>query len=131
MVLLFFPGNRGVEAPYAVLVWIHGDSYEWGSGNPYDGSVLAAHGHVIVLTLNFRLGLLGKYCVCYYIILWCRCMEAFIIHRVEVWGFIIFFKVLSGMCFILGEICQRSFGKKFGKFLPRFKRRPFRIENSI
>lgn len=54
-------GNRGVEAPYAVLAWIHGDSYEWGSGNPYDGSVLAAHGHVIVLTINFRLGLLGWY----------------------------------------------------------------------
>lgn len=57
---VFFSGNTGVEAPYAVIVWIHGDSYEWGSGNPYDGSVLAAHGHVIVLTLNFRLGLLGK-----------------------------------------------------------------------
>jgi neuroligin len=56
---LTITGNRGVEAPYAVLVWIHGESYDWGSGNPYDGSVLASHGHVIVLTLNFRLGLLG------------------------------------------------------------------------
>ncbi|XP_022918965.1 neuroligin-4, X-linked-like [Onthophagus taurus] len=52
-------GNRGLEAPYAVLVFVHGESFEWGSGNPYDGSVLASYGHVIVVTLNFRLGLLG------------------------------------------------------------------------
>ncbi|KAF2366524.1 Carboxylesterase type B [Trinorchestia longiramus] len=43
----------------AVLVYIHGDSYEWNSGNPYDGSTLASYGQVIVITLNFRLGALG------------------------------------------------------------------------
>jgi carboxylesterase type B len=53
-------GNRGLEAPYAVMVYIHGESYEWNSGNPYDGSVLASYGHVIVVTLNFRLGVLGE-----------------------------------------------------------------------
>ncbi|XP_054273205.1 neuroligin-1-like [Macrosteles quadrilineatus] len=52
-------GNRGVDAPYAVIVYVHGESYEWNSGNVYDGSVLASHGHVIVVTLNYRLGLLG------------------------------------------------------------------------
>ncbi|XP_060517495.1 neuroligin-4, Y-linked-like [Cylas formicarius] len=52
-------GNRGLEAPYAVLVYVHGESFEWGAGHPYDGSVLASYGHVIVVTLNFRLGLLG------------------------------------------------------------------------
>ncbi|XP_065164395.1 neuroligin-4, X-linked-like [Atheta coriaria] len=52
-------GNRGVEAPYAVIAFVHGESFEWGSGNPYDGSVLASYGHVIVVTLNFRLGVLG------------------------------------------------------------------------
>lgn len=56
-----FPGNRGIEAPYAVLVLVHGESFEWGSGNPYDGSVLASYGHVIVVTLNFRLGILGEW----------------------------------------------------------------------
>lgn len=50
-----------MEAPYAVLVFVHGESFEWGSGNPYDGSVLASYGHVIVVTLNFRLGILGKW----------------------------------------------------------------------
>ncbi|PSN41630.1 Neuroligin-4, partial [Blattella germanica] len=52
-------GNRGLEAPYAVMVYVQGESYEWNSGNPYDGSVLASYGHVIVVTLNFRLGVLG------------------------------------------------------------------------
>ncbi|KAF5307772.1 hypothetical protein FQR65_LT06643 [Abscondita terminalis] len=44
---------------YPVMVYIHGESYEWNSGNPYDGSVLATYGKVIVVTLNFRLGVLG------------------------------------------------------------------------
>jgi neuroligin len=34
--------------------------YDWGSGNLYDGSVLASVGKVVVVTLNFRLGVLGK-----------------------------------------------------------------------
>lgn len=48
-----------IEKPMATLVYIHGESYEWNSGNPYDGSVLAAHGNIIVVTINFRLGVLG------------------------------------------------------------------------
>ncbi|XP_066152219.1 neuroligin-4, X-linked-like [Euwallacea fornicatus] len=52
-------GNRGFEAPYAVLVFVHGESFEWGAAHPYDGSVLASYGHVIVVTLNYRLGILG------------------------------------------------------------------------
>uniref|UniRef100_A0A182XW06 Carboxylesterase type B domain-containing protein n=1 Tax=Anopheles stephensi TaxID=30069 RepID=A0A182XW06_ANOST len=34
-------------------------SYEWNSGNHYDGSTLAMNGNVIVVTINFRLGVLG------------------------------------------------------------------------
>jgi hypothetical protein len=41
------------------MLFIHGDSYEWGSGNVYDGSILAAVGQVVVVTLNYRLGILG------------------------------------------------------------------------
>lgn len=37
-----------------------GESYEWNSGNPYDGSVLASYGQILVVTINYRLGLLGK-----------------------------------------------------------------------
>ncbi|KAJ2953553.1 hypothetical protein O0L34_g1155 [Tuta absoluta] len=41
------------------LVFVHGESYEWSSGNAYDGTALAAHGNIIVVTINFRLGVLG------------------------------------------------------------------------
>ena len=43
-----------------VIVFIHGESYEWGSGNLYDGSVLATVGGTVVVTLNYRLGILGN-----------------------------------------------------------------------
>jgi len=44
----------------AVMVWIHGGSFKSGSGSVpiYDGRKLAAHG-IIVVTLNYRLGVLG------------------------------------------------------------------------
>ena len=54
-----FSGARGVEAPYAVMVYLHGESFDWNSGNHYDGSVLASFGHVIFVTVNYRLGILG------------------------------------------------------------------------
>ncbi|KAG8235851.1 hypothetical protein J437_LFUL015781, partial [Ladona fulva] len=44
---------------YAVIFYVHGESYEWNSGNPYDGSALSSLGNVIVVTINFRLGALG------------------------------------------------------------------------
>lgn len=47
------------ESTLSTVVFIHGESYDWSSGNPYDGSELAAHGNVIVVTINFRLGIFG------------------------------------------------------------------------
>lgn len=49
------------EKKLPVLVFIHGESFEWNSGNPYDGSVLASYGDMIVVTLNYRLGILGEF----------------------------------------------------------------------
>jgi carboxylesterase type B len=54
-------GNRGEDAPYALVVWVHGESFEWNAGSSYDVSVLASLGHVIVVTLNYRLGVLGEF----------------------------------------------------------------------
>lgn len=45
--------------PRPVLFWIHGGSFTMGSANEYNGSVLAAQGNVVVVTINYRLGLLG------------------------------------------------------------------------
>ncbi|XP_055539107.1 uncharacterized protein LOC129726440 [Wyeomyia smithii] len=58
---LYVPSYDGIgpQTKYPVIVYIHGESYEWNSGNPYDGSILASYGRVIIVTLNFRLGILG------------------------------------------------------------------------
>lgn len=53
------PDGKPMPRKYPVMVFIHGESYEWNSGNAYDGSVLASYGQVIVITLNYRLGILG------------------------------------------------------------------------
>lgn len=50
----------GPRPIYPVMIFIHGESYEWNSGNAYDGSVLSSYGQVIVVTVNYRLGILGK-----------------------------------------------------------------------
>ncbi|XP_066106279.1 neuroligin-4, X-linked isoform X2 [Saccopteryx bilineata] len=42
-----------------VMVYIHGGSYMEGTGNIIDGSILASYGNVIVITVNYRLGILG------------------------------------------------------------------------
>ena len=54
---IFSPGPDDEARP--VLFWIHGGSYLYGSGNDYDGSNLSVQGDVVVVTINYRLGLLG------------------------------------------------------------------------
>ncbi|XP_033842275.2 neuroligin-4, X-linked-like [Periophthalmus magnuspinnatus] len=49
--------EEGGQRP--VMVYVHGASYTDGTGNMMDGSVLASYGNVIVITLNYRLGVLG------------------------------------------------------------------------
>ncbi|GGW42534.1 carboxylic ester hydrolase [Streptomyces lucensis JCM 4490] len=41
-----------------VLVWLHGGGNAYGAGSDYDGSLLSAHG-IVVVTVNYRLGALG------------------------------------------------------------------------
>jgi para-nitrobenzyl esterase len=45
--------------PKPVMVWIHGGAFMAGTGNIYDGAELAAHGDIVVVTINYRLGILG------------------------------------------------------------------------
>src|SRR3954469_1348770 len=53
------PATDGARRP--VLVWIHGGGFIGGSGamNLYAGAPLAARGDVVVVTVNYRLGILG------------------------------------------------------------------------
>jgi len=53
------PGLDGGRRP--VMVWVHGGSFVSGSGAGalYRGGMLAREGDVVVVTINYRLGLLG------------------------------------------------------------------------
>ncbi|CAH2239754.1 jg12173 [Pararge aegeria aegeria] len=56
---IYVPYREHKSKKFPVLVFIHGDSFEWSSGNPYDGRILSSYGNVMVVTVNFRLGVLG------------------------------------------------------------------------
>lgn len=51
--------ERSDYALLPVVMFIHGESYNFGTGNAYDGSILAAYGQIIVVTINYRLGVFG------------------------------------------------------------------------
>ncbi|MEX3649857.1 carboxylesterase family protein, partial [Mycolicibacterium porcinum] len=55
------PSATEAGAGKPVMVWVHGGAYVLGSGSQplYDGSVLAAEGDAVVVTLNYRLGPFG------------------------------------------------------------------------
>ena len=42
-----------------VMIWIHGGGFIGGAGRIYDGAMLAAGEHVIVVTINYRLSAFG------------------------------------------------------------------------
>ncbi|GGM82596.1 carboxylesterase family protein [Dactylosporangium sucinum] len=46
--------------PRPVLVWIHGGAGGSGAANQYDGTALARHGNLVVVTINYRLGGLAQ-----------------------------------------------------------------------
>ena len=53
------PPDRGQQkAPYPVMVWLHGGAFVYGEASDYDPAPLVNNG-VIVVTINYRLGLLG------------------------------------------------------------------------
>ena len=50
---------RGARLP--VMVWWHGGGYVNGAGSDYDADRLATQGDVVVVTLNYRLGIFGYF----------------------------------------------------------------------
>ncbi|WP_328972310.1 carboxylesterase/lipase family protein [Streptomyces sp. NBC_00239] len=42
-----------------VMVWLHGGGFTYGSGGPHTAQHLAVRGGVVVVTVNYRLGMLG------------------------------------------------------------------------
>ncbi len=51
--------NAGTNEKLPVIVYIHGGGNSSGESTGYDGSKLASQGRTVVVTLNYRLGLLG------------------------------------------------------------------------
>ncbi|MEJ0096280.1 MAG: carboxylesterase family protein [Methylocella sp.] len=47
------------SAKLPVIVWIHGGGNMDGASDSYDGTKLAAQGRTVVVTINYRLGVLG------------------------------------------------------------------------
>ena len=56
------PGLDDAKRP--VMVWIHGGAFIGGSGTTpwYDGTAFVTQGDVVVVTINYRLGVLGFAC---------------------------------------------------------------------
>ncbi|KHK89401.1 carboxylesterase/lipase family protein [Novosphingobium malaysiense] len=51
--------DGGTTAPKPVMVWIHGGAFVAGGADSYDGWQLSTEGDVVVVTINYRLGVFG------------------------------------------------------------------------
>ena len=60
IIVCYYCEQEGADenVTYPVYVYMHGGSYRHGAGSVYPGQVLAQYG-VVVITINYRLGLLG------------------------------------------------------------------------
>ncbi|XP_060574264.1 cholinesterase-like, partial [Ruditapes philippinarum] len=57
---IYVPRQKPDEpSGHAVMFFIHGGEFLIGTSFPFDGAVLSCEGNVIVVTINYRLGLLG------------------------------------------------------------------------
>lgn len=55
---VYVPEGAG-PGPFPVMVWIHGGAFMAGGANSYDASRLAEEGGIVVVTINYRVGVLG------------------------------------------------------------------------
>lgn len=56
---IFIPRLQNGTSKKAVMVWIHGGGFTAGQATLFDASYLAVQGDVIVVTINYRLGVFG------------------------------------------------------------------------
>jgi para-nitrobenzyl esterase len=56
---VFAAHSPEANAKQPVMVWFHGGGLFSGESDDYDGSKLVQRGHVVVVTLNYRVGVLG------------------------------------------------------------------------
>ncbi|NWI64732.1 SASB hydrolase, partial [Todus mexicanus] len=56
---VYTPVSREKEEKLPVFVWIHGGGLFFGAASTYDGSALAAFDNVVVVAIQYRLGIVG------------------------------------------------------------------------
>ncbi|XP_061578131.1 fatty acyl-CoA hydrolase precursor, medium chain-like [Cololabis saira] len=56
---IYTPAGKAPDAKLPVMVWIHGGGFALGSASTYDGSAMAAYQDVVVVLIQYRLGILG------------------------------------------------------------------------
>ncbi|KAM8947586.1 fatty acyl-CoA hydrolase precursor, medium chain-like [Pelodytes ibericus] len=59
---IFTPGDRTKNSKLPVMVFIHGGGLTVGSATMYDGSSLSAYENVVVVPIQYRLGIQGFLC---------------------------------------------------------------------
>ncbi|KAM8947595.1 LOW QUALITY PROTEIN: pyrethroid hydrolase Ces2e-like [Pelodytes ibericus] len=58
---VFTPADRGQNARKPVMIFIHGGALVVGAASMFDGSALSAYEDVVIVALQYRLGLLGYF----------------------------------------------------------------------
>ncbi|KAM9756758.1 liver carboxylesterase-like isoform 2-T2 [Dama dama] len=56
---IYTPADLTKRSKLPVMVWIHGGALLLGGASPYDGMVLSARENVVVVTIQYRLGIWG------------------------------------------------------------------------
>ncbi|XP_044289903.1 cocaine esterase isoform X2 [Varanus komodoensis] len=56
---IYRPANSSHASKFPVMVWIHGGEFIFGAASRFDGSALAAYEDVVVVIIQYRLGILG------------------------------------------------------------------------
>ncbi|KAL6479036.1 hypothetical protein MHYP_G00124690 [Metynnis hypsauchen] len=58
---VYTPSQRSAAEKLPVMFWIHGGGLYMGGAIQYDGSVLAAYENIVVVVIQYRLGILGYF----------------------------------------------------------------------
>ncbi|KFQ48497.1 Carboxylesterase 5A, partial [Pelecanus crispus] len=56
---VYSPAGSNKKDKLPVMVWIHGGNFIFGGASRYDGSALSAYENIVVVIIQYRLGLLG------------------------------------------------------------------------
>ncbi|XP_030060310.1 fatty acyl-CoA hydrolase precursor, medium chain [Microcaecilia unicolor] len=56
---VYTPAHHSMNSKFPVMMWIHGGGLATGAASHYDGSVLSAYENVVLVSIQYRLGILG------------------------------------------------------------------------